>query len=349
MNAPSTSRAVRTYSIEQVTRASRIGALLAVVAVAVLVSLPYWGESSTMRLIVEFICYLVLAQMWNLMAGYGGLISIGQQAFLGIGGYALFVLANDAGVNPFVSIFIGGAIAALIAIPTSAVVFRLRAGYFAVGTWVVAEVYRLLVANTSAVGGGSGQSLRAMLQFQKETREAVTYWIALAIAVGLVALIYWLLRSRFGLALTAMRDSEAAAESQGVNVRANKFAVYVLAAFGCGLVGALYYINALRIAPDAAFGIGWTASIIFIVVIGGIGTIEGPIIGTILFFVLRETLADYGSWYMIGLGLSAVLVMVRWPRGMWGYVQQKLDLRFFPVQRRVRFGEPVAPDETFSR
>jgi len=349
MNAPSTGSSVRAYAIEQVTRASRIGAVLAVVAVAALASLPYWGESSTMRVIVEFICYLVLAQMWNLMAGYGGLISIGQQAFLGIGGYALFVLANHAGVNPFVSVFVGGLIAALIAIPTSAVVFRLRAGYFAVGTWVVAEVYRLLVANTSAVGGGSGQSLQAMLQFQKETREAITYWIVLAIAVGLVALIYWLLRSRFGLALTAMRDSEAASESQGVNVRAYKFTVYVLAAFGCGLVGALYYINALRIAPDAAFSIGWTASIIFIVVIGGIGTIEGPIVGTVLFFVLRETLADYGSWYMIGLGLVAVLVMVKWPRGIWGYVQQRLDLRFFPVQRRVRLIDSAPPGESLSR
>ena len=338
---------VGSYTVERVTRASRVGAVVALIAIGALASLPYWGESSTMRLIVEFICYLVLAQMWNLLAGYGGLISIGQQAFLGIGGYALFALANQYGVNPFVSIFLGGVIAALIAIPTSAVVFRLRAGYFAVGTWVVAEVYRLLVANTSALGGGSGQSLRAMLQYSKSTRESVTYWIALAIAVGSVGLIYWLLRSRFGLALTAMRDSEAASESQGINVRAYKFLVYVLAAFGCGLVGELYYINALRIAPDAAFSIGWTASIIFIVVIGGIGTLEGPIIGTILFFLLRELLADYGSWYMIGLGLVAVIVMVKWPRGIWGYVAQQLDLRFFPVQRRIYFcggSTPSQPD-----
>jgi branched-chain amino acid transport system permease protein len=103
-------------------------------------------------------------------------------------------------------------------------------------------------------------------------------------------------------------------------------------------VGALYYINALRIQPDAAFSIGWTASIIFIVVIGGIGTIEGPIIGTLLYFVLRETLSQYGSWYLIGLGLLAVIVMVKAPRGIWGTVQHKFDLRFFPVQRRVRLG-----------
>jgi len=340
----------RPYAVERVTLASRIGLAIAVIGMGVLVTLPWWGESSTMRLIVEFICYLVLAQMWNLLAGYGGLISIGQQAFFGIGGYALFLLANTFGVNPFVSIFFGGLIAAALAVPTSLVVFRLQGGYFAVGTWVVAEVYRLLIMNAPKLGGGSGQSLRAMLQFSKSTRESVTYWIALGIAVGSVALIYWLLRSRFGLALTAIRDSEAASESQGVNVRRYKLLVYVLAAFGCGLVGALYYINALRIAPDAAFSIGWTASIIFIVVIGGIGTIEGPIIGTVLYFLLREFLADYGSWYLIGLGLVAVVVMVKWPRGIWGYVQQRFDLRFFPVQRRVRFleqapADPPAPAE----
>jgi branched-chain amino acid transport system permease protein len=343
------SAAERDYLIERVTLASRIGLVLAIVAIAALTSLPWWGESSTMRLVVEFICYLVLAQMWNLLAGYGGLISIGQQAFFGIGGYSLFLLANSAGINPFVSILLGGLIAAAFAVPTSAVVFRLQGGYFAVGTWVVAEVYRLLVMNAPVLGGGSGQSLRAMLQFSKSTRESVTYWIALAIAVGGVGLIYWLLRSRFGLALTAIRDSEAASESQGVAVRRYKFFVYVLAAFGSGLVGALYYVNALRIAPDAAFSIGWTASIIFIVVIGGIGTIEGPIIGTIVFFLLRELLADYGSWYMIGLGLVAVVVMVKWPRGIWGFVQQKFDLRFFPVQRRVRFIEPARTDEPVSR
>jgi branched-chain amino acid transport system permease protein len=335
---------LRDYSVERVTRASRIGAVVGVIAVGVLASLPFWGESSTMRLVVEFICYLVLAQMWNLLAGYGGLISIGQQAFFGIGGYALFLFANKAGINPFVSILLGGAAAAVLAIPTSIVVFRLQGGYFAVGTWVVAEIYRLLVLNTPAVGGGSGQSLTAMLQFSKGTRESVTYWIALTTAVASVVLVYWLLRSRFGLALTAIRDSEAASESQGIDVKRVKFLVYMLAAFGCGLVGALYYINALRIQPDAAFSIGWTASIIFIVVIGGIGTIEGPIIGTMLYFLLRELLADYGSWYLIGLGLIAVVVMVKWPRGIWGTVQQKLDLRFFPVQRRVKLATVAKPN-----
>ncbi|MFC6520665.1 branched-chain amino acid ABC transporter permease [Undibacterium arcticum] len=174
----------------------------------------------------------------------------------------------------------------------------------------------------------------------KATRESITFWIASAMAIGLIALIYWLLRSRFGVALTAIRDSEAASESQGVDVERVKFYVYVLSAFGSGLVGALYYLNVLRIAPNSAFDLSWVVSAIFIVVIGGIGTIEGPILGAVIFFIMREMLSDYGSWYLMVMGLVAIIVMIKWPKGIWGFIQQRFDLRFFPVQRRVHLIEP---------
>jgi branched-chain amino acid transport system permease protein len=274
--------------------------------------------------------------MWNLLAGYGGVVSIGQQAFLGLGGYALFVLADDLKLNPFLCVPIAGLIAGILALPTAKIVFRLQGGYFAVGTWVVAEVYRLLIANASYLGGGSGKSLAAVRAFSKAVRESTTYWLALAIAVGGIALVYLLLRSRHGLALTSIRDSERAAASQGIGVSATKLWVYVISAAGCGMAGALYFLNTVRISPDAAFGVGWTANITFIVVIGGIGTIEGPILGTLIFFFLRGALADYGSTYLIVLGAVAVVVMVKFPRGLWGFVQERFDLRFFPVQRRVK-------------
>jgi len=323
---------------ERATKASRVGAVIAVLALVAFTTMPWWGESSWMRTFVEFACLLTLAQMWNLLAGYGGVVSIGQQAFLGLGAYALFVLADHAQVNPFLCVPLAGLVAAIIAWPTAKVVFRLRGGYFAVGTWVVAEVYRLLIANASFLGGGSGKSLAAVRPFTKAVRESVTYWIALTLVVSAIAFLYLLLRSRHGLALTAIRDSERAAASQGIDVEATKLWVYIASAAGCGVAGALYYLNTVRVSPDAAFNVGWTAYIIFIVVIGGIGTIEGPILGTLIFFSLREALADYGSVYLIVLGAVAVLVMVKFPRGLWGYVQQRFDLRFFPVQRRAATG-----------
>jgi len=330
------------YTIERGTPASRLGALASVVLLAVLLALPFWGSSSAMRLLVEFLSMLTLAQMWNLLAGYGGLVSVGQQAYVGLGGYALNVLADFLGVNPFLSVFLAGFVTAAVALPTAAVVFRFQGGYFAVGTWVVAEVYYLLVANSSSLGGGLGRSLQAIRSIPRAERERLTYWIALAVGVGAVALVYGLLRSRRGLALTAIRDSARASESLGINVFRSTLFVYLVTAFGCGVAGALIYLNLLRILPTAAFSVNWTASMIFVVVIGGIGTIEGPIVGTTLFFVLREFLADYGAWYLIVLGAVAIVVMVWAPEGLWGLVAARFDLRFFPVQRRVRFVDEAA-------
>ncbi|MES2264819.1 MAG: branched-chain amino acid ABC transporter permease [Pseudomonadota bacterium] len=331
------------YDIKRGTTASGLGWLCGAALCGALVSLPFWAESGTLRLLVEFMCYLALAQMWNLLAGYGGLVSIGQQAFIGIGGYGLFVMANHAQINPFISVLAGGIIAALLAIPTAKIVFRLRGGYFAIGTWVMAEVYRLSVSNVPLVGGGSGQSLTALSGIAKGTRESVTFWIASALAIAAIAGTYWLLRSRFGIALTAIRDSEAAAESQGVDVARVKFTVYILSAFGSGLVGALYYLNVLRISPNSAFDLNWGVAAIFIVVIGGIGTIEGPIVGALIFFAMREMLSDYGSWYMMAMGVVAIVVMLKWPKGIWGTLQQHVDFRLFPLQRRVTERPSVAP------
>jgi branched-chain amino acid transport system permease protein len=318
------------------TRASRVGGIVALVITVALIAMPWWGERSDMRTVTEFLYTLALAQLWNLMAGFGGLVSIGQQGFVGVGGYVLVLLAMKLGVDPFLAVPICGLAAAAIAFPTAALVFRLRGAYFAVGTWVVAEVFRLTFANIIWLGAGTGTSLTsAMTGYGAWVRDAMTLWIAAAIGLGSVAVVYLLLRSRLGLALTAIRDSEVASRSLGVGVRRIKYIVYIVSAFGCGMIGALIYLTKLRISPDSAFDINWTVIMIFTVVIGGIGTIEGPIVGCILFFVLRDMLSDYGTWYLIALGLIAIAAMVWARRGVWGLVMARYDLRFFPVQRRI--------------
>jgi branched-chain amino acid transport system permease protein len=324
-------------TVERSTPASRAGALVGLVLLIALIAAPWWAERSSQRLLIEFLYTLALAQMWNLLAGYGGLLSVGQQAFIGIGGYCLVVLGLQAGLNPFLIVPLAGLVTALVAVPTAALLFRLRGAYFAVSTWVVAEVFRLMVANTASVGGGSGTSITQTVRgIPAWWRESTTLWIALALGVGATLAVYFLLRSRHGLALTAVRDSEAAAESLGVSVDRIKWFVYVASAAGCGMAGALIFITKLRIAPEAAFSLDWTATMFFVVIIGGIGTIEGPIVGALIFFLLRELLSDYGSWYMIVLGLVAVVFMLWIPRGVWGLISSRFDLHFFPVQRRVR-------------
>lgn len=327
----------QTPSVERSTRASQAGLVLALLVLLAAISAPWWAERSSQRLMTEILYTLALAQMWNLLAGYGGLLSVGQQGFVGLGGYCLVVLGLQFGLNPFLIVPLAGVVTALVAIPTAAVLFRLRGAYFAVGTWVVAEVFRLIVANTASVGGGSGTSItQTVTGIPAWWRESTTLWLAIALGGGATLAVYWLLRSRHGLALTAVRDSEPAAESLGVSVARMKWFVYIAAAAGCGMVGALIFITKLRIAPEAAFSMDWTAAMFFVVIIGGIGTIEGPIIGTLIYFVLRQFLSDYGSWYMIVLGCVAVAFMLWIPRGVWGLMSSRFDLHFFPVQRRVR-------------
>ena len=318
------------------TRASRQALWGGVVLAAVAATLPLWADSSWLREFVEIACYLIFAMMWNLLAGYGGMVSIGQQAFFGLGGYAMLCLGNFAGVNPFVAIPLAALAAGLAALPLSWIAFRLQGGYFAIGTWVIAEVCRLSIANVSAVGGGSGTSLTALRGISRAAREGITFWIALACVAGVIAGVYLFLRSQQGLALLAIRDNEVAAESQGVPVRRMKLAVYLIAAFGAGLAGALYFVGNLRISPDAAFSVNWTAFAIFMVVIGGIGRIEGPIVGALVFWALNKAFSDYGSWYLMGLGLLAIVTTLVFKQGLWGWLQQRHGWSLFPTQRTLQ-------------
>jgi branched-chain amino acid transport system permease protein len=325
-----------TPTVVRASRASHAALIIGIALVALAATLPFWGESSWLREFVEIACYFIFAMMWNLLAGYGGMVSIGQQAFFGFGGYVLLALGNFAGVNPFVAVPVAALAAAAIAVPVSWVAFRLQGGYFAIGTWVIAEVFRLSFANISAVGGGSGTSLTALRGIERATRERTTFWIALGCVVGAVALVYLFLRSKQGLALLAIRDNEVAAESQGIPVRRMKLAVYVVAAFGAGLAGALYFVGNLRISPDAAFSVNWTAFAIFMVVIGGIGRIEGPLVGALIFWALNKFFSDYGSWYLMGLGMLAIVTTIFFKQGLWGWVQQRHGWALFPTGRILK-------------
>jgi len=201
-------------------------------------------------------------------------------------------------------------------------------------------VFRLLASQISALDGGSGTSLPADIVLQvagtRQMREFLVYWIAFALAVAVIGAIVLLLRSRYGLALTAIRDSELSARSNGIDVLRIKYIVYVITALGTAVIGALVFLQKQRISPDTAFSVNdWTASVIFITVIGGIGRVEGPIIGTVVFFLLRQTLADLGTIYLMILGGVAIVVMLAAPKGIWGTIADRYGWQLFPLERRV--------------
>jgi branched-chain amino acid transport system permease protein len=349
----------RRFSVTTTTRLSSVGAIAAAGLVAGLVALPAFANRPLIQDLFFVLTMLVLAESWNLLAGYAGLLSVGQQAFVGLGGYALFGLTIMAGLDPALAVVLSGLIAGVVAVPTAFIVFRLQGAYFAIGTWVVAETMRLVLAQVKQLGGGTGTSLppavtSAMLGLDavrrlfdvrgSAARDVLAYWMALALAVLTLGSVYALLRSRRGLALAAVRDSELAAESCGVNAFRTKFFVYVMTAILTGSTGALIYLQKARISPDAAFSLlDWTADVIVIVVIGGIGTLEGPILGVLMFYALQTYFAATGTWYLMLLGALAIAVMLFAPRGVWGLLSERFDVQVFALRRTLLTS--TAPDQ----
>ena len=326
--------------IVQSSTLSRIMAFVGLCVLIIMILAPWWAGRGDMRLLGEMFLYLSLASLWNMLAGYSGLVSVGQQAFVGFGGYMLFALAMFGGIHPFMTLPIAFLFGGLVSVPIAFLIFRLKGAYFAIGTWVIAEVFRLVFSQVSSLGGGSGTSLPIAvvksIASSKSARESYSYWLALGVLLVLLGSIYFFLRSKRGLALTAIRDNELAAASLGINILRTKITVYVATAAATSAVGALIFLQKLRISPDAAFSVNdWTTFVIFIVVIGGIGTIEGPIIGTLIYFALRETLADLGTTYLLVLGFVAIGIMLFSPKGIWGWVYEKYDIELFPIKRRV--------------
>lgn len=341
------------------TRTSRVALVASLVGIIVLAAAPHFVPRSLLQDLILIFLLIAMSQCWNLLAGYAGLISVGQQAFVGLGGYGLFAFAVTLGIDPLLAVLLSAIGVAAISVPVGLVVFRVQGAYFAVVTWVVAEVFRLLLAQWKTLGGGTGTSLPrsatgsmfgldwAMELFgvrSAAAREIVIYWAALLVMVLIIAVVYRLLRSRLGLALSAIRDTEVAAESVGVDINRTKFVAYVFAAFGTGLAGALYFLDSARISPDAAFSVlDWTAYVIFIVVIGGIGTIEGPVLGAIIFVVLQSSLSSYGPWYLILLGVLGITVMLVAPKGIWGTFSAATGIHLFPTRRRLERIDAAKP------
>ncbi|MEX0428542.1 branched-chain amino acid ABC transporter permease [Nocardioides sp. DS6] len=319
-------------------RTSMIGGLgFALVVVVMAAWVPFHFSLGTLTNLVGLFSLIILGTTWNLLAGYGGLVSIGQQAFIGAGGYAVIKLADAAGLPIVLAVLLAGVVCGILAFPTSFLLFRLVGGYLAIGTWVVAEVFKLVTTQIDALGAGSGLSLMAFREdgTSRIARIGTVYWLALAIAVLVVLATYVLMRSRLGLGLTAIRDNPTAAGSLGVAVQRSRRIVYVAASAGAGLAGALIATSSLRVTPDSIYSVNYTAYMIFIVVIGGIGTIEGPILGAIVFYVLQQELAQHGTWYLVVLGAVAIAVVLVAPKGLWGLLSREGRLEVFPVGHRV--------------
>jgi branched-chain amino acid transport system permease protein len=315
--------------------------------VALLVALafvPVALSANATDKLTTLLIYVILAAMWNALAGYAGLVSVGQQAFFGLGAYFAIKLANE-GVGVYETLVLGALLAGAVSLPLSWFMLRLRGGEFAIGMWVVAEVVFRLVVLDHSVGGLTGTSLIGINGYSPSDRRNYNYWLTLGTAILLLGIVYWLLRSRVGASLQAIRDDEGAAASVGVRVLAGKGLIFVVAAVGCGAAGTLWLATSITYQPNSFFSVQWTAYMLFMALVGGLGTFEGPIIGAIVFFVVQDQFGDQGVWYLVGLGATAILFALLLPRGIWGTIEDRFAVRLLPVgywlRRVVPTGEQV--------
>jgi branched-chain amino acid transport system permease protein len=320
---------VRRWTPLSIGATSILSALIILLAFGPAYLSPYLADRFTTLFI-----YVIMAAMWNALAGYGGLVSVGQQAFFGLGAYAAIRLSYW-GVDAYSALIFGAVIAGLFSLPLSVLALRLRGGEFAIGMWVLAELAHLLVNLDPRVNGETGISLIALEAYEAGARRAYNYWTALAAMTILMALLFILLRSRAGASIQAIRDNEEAAASLGVRVLSNKRLIFVLAAFGCAAAGALWLASLISFQPKTYFSVQWTAYMIFMALVGGLGTFEGPIMGAVIFFLIETFFGGQGVWYLVGLGAAALLFSLFLPRGLWGAFQDRFGLQLMPVGYRL--------------
>ncbi len=324
------------FVVERWTRLSAASSIAAAALLVVLALGPVLFSANVVDSLTTLFIYLILAVMWNALAGFAGLVSVGQQAFFGLGAYFAIQLSYY-GVSVYPALLLGALIAGVLSLPISLLMLRLRGGEFAIGMWVVAELAHLLVALDPVINGETGVSMIALNLFSPDNRRAYNYWMSLAAAVALLAVIFALLRGRLGASVQAIRDDEDAAESVGVRVLAGKRTIFFIAAFGCALAGSLWLATSISFQPRQYFGIQWTAYMIFMVLVGGLGTFEGPILGAIIFFLIEYLFGASGVWYLVGLGVAAIVFALFLPRGLWGALEDRFGIRLLPVGYRVRF------------
>jgi branched-chain amino acid transport system permease protein len=292
-------------------------------------TIPIWG-SDYMLLFGLLLClYMAMSQMWNLLVGYSGLLSLGQQAFIGFGGYSVAVLTNYYGVYVWLSALIGGIFSVLLALFMSLFIFRMKGIFFGIGTWIFAEILLLWFSNWEYVKYGTGLFIKPA----PPPSMTMIFYAAFIMALSSLVVAYLILRSKIGLGLMAMRDNEEVSETIGVEIFRSKLFCFLVAAFITGTTAGVLYVFQIFIQPYKAFAIDWTVILVFIVIIGGIGTIEGPIVGSFLYVLLTQWLADYGHTSMLILGLIAITIMLVAPKGIMGTLQEKTGFTILSPRR----------------
>ncbi|TGP56681.1 branched-chain amino acid ABC transporter permease [bacterium M00.F.Ca.ET.230.01.1.1] len=310
---------------------SRASQWIAIVVVAVLALLPFVPgavDAYYFSFLFFVFLYAIMAQSWNLVAGYGGQISLGSHAFFGLGAYTTAILWSgnylwgslyDSHPNIYyfdpVTMLLGGLVAAIAAVVIGLpLLSKLHGDYFALGTLGFGEIVKVIFVNGGDFTGGAFGIVAPASSFDTLRPH---YWVGLGLMVATALAIRMLMRSRYGLALIAVRDDEMAASANGIDTLKVKVAAFAGSAFIAGVAGSLYTFYIFHVGPDSVFDLEWMLLPLMMTVVGGTGTLLGPILGALVMYAVfdlaRIVVPDY---HPVISGLTIILAMLFLPKGM---------------------------------
>ena len=300
---------------------------VALVCLIAVVLVPLQFDKYVEDIVFQALILAILAISWNLLAGYAGQISLGHAAFFGVGAYvsAWLTTPTVAGLpgwlatHVIVSVLLAGAVAALVALVTGPAVFRLSGHYFAIGTLALAAIIQILFNNTrSLTGGATGYYV------QNGLGQLGIYYVAVGALILTYVVTRYLLKGRLGLGMQAVRDDADAADSLGVHPLRYKMWAFIISSFFAGVAGALYGQYTLYLNASTTLGVNWTIDSLIIVILGGMGTLVGPLFGTGLFVFINRILGELaGGLSTTVQGVLIILFVIFVPQGIYGYLKAK--------------------------
>jgi branched-chain amino acid transport system permease protein len=279
--------------------------------------LPWFGISPNLtRLLFTALVWTITSVAWNLLGGFTGQVSFGFAVFYGLGAYSA-AMGINRGIHPLAAFAFSGAVAAIASVLIGLPTFRLRGPYFAIATIGVSEAVRVVMTNLSFTGGASGYRISEHGPF----RPLEHYYTALGFTALAVVISAWIHQSKFGLSLGAIREDEEAAADIGVNPLKTKLLVHLLAAILTGIAGGVYARYAAFIHPQGVFGFHTSVAILLMPIIGGAGTVAGPVIGGFIYGLVEEELvAAFPQLHLLLYGGLLILIILFEPGGVVGWL-----------------------------
>ncbi len=313
---------------------TRAAPAAAAAAVLLLLGLPFLTASQFfLHLAITVLLWTVLGVAWNLLGGFGGQVSFGHATFFGVGAYTTLILYLRLGLAPWYGMVLGGVAGALVSLPIGLVCFRLRGPYFSLSTLAVAEILRLVALNWERLTNGPvGLLITALPEVRIGSRpvnwesKAPFYYLVAALALAAMLAAYGLSRSRLGAYLLAVREDEDTAESVGIDTVRAKVVTLAVSASLAALAGGFYGLYFRYVDPDAVFPIALSVEMVFIAVVGGLGTVVGPAVGALFLVTISELFRErFLVGHLIFYGLCMMLAIRYLPEGIWGGLRRLLS------------------------